>query len=427
MIKLLITCCGIRPHRINLFGFLLCRMATASAELKFLLTKEKVDEKIQTIMFQAGVVSVKQLASLVKDAAEMRELAKTDFELGECKTLADKVKLSNLLCAYNAAKARAMETDRMDAENEVRSQPKVVASTDYVAMREAFKLKYWALDDVKAPAKTYVEKKLEGLEKADFRAEKLTEVVAYREDDRDTLHPIWDLAGTLKTVKAQSTVPLPTTTEELRLRISILGAAWVFTSFHQTANRIVKDLDPFLFTAYTEHLLGEHVWGLTAKRADGAQVAGPTWTLLLSYEHELRSHAYSLVCNEGRSLKEALNLAMRDSVIKDRFFVTPLALESMKRTATHSGLSAEPQQTKWPNNPQNGGGKGKGDKSKKGKDKGKGKAQPPANCSAKTPGGKNVCFRFNTREGCRARVCRFEHVCGVCFKENTPMHNCNHA
>ena len=143
----------------------------ASAELKFLLNKEEVPDEYQKALITAGVKTVKQLASLVKDADEMRELAKENFGLGDPKDLATKVKLSCLICAFNAAKARATEMDRMDAENELRSQPKVVPANDFLAMRNAFKAKYWSLEGSKTPGRSYVEKKLEGLERNDFRAE----------------------------------------------------------------------------------------------------------------------------------------------------------------------------------------------------------------------------------------------------------------
>ena len=391
--------------------------ADASAELKFLLKREEVPDAIQVVMFTAGVRTVKQLASLVKDANEMRELAQDSFGLGDPKDLATKVQLSCLICAFNAAKARSTEMDKLDAENELRSLPKVVPTNDFLAMRAAFKTKYWSLDDNRTPGRSYVERKLEGLEKNDFRAEKLSEVINYREDDARELRPVWDLSGALKSMKTQSSVPLPKDTEELRARIALLGTAWVFTSFQQTNNKILTNLTPFVFNSYVEYLLGEHVWGLTAKTADGTSFAGPSWTLLLSYEHEIRSHAYSLVCNEGMSLDVALKLAWEDEIIKGRYFVTPLMLQPVRRSYDQpSGGS----QAKFPRQEKNKG-KGKG----KNKVKGKGKSSP-SNCAGLTPDGKKICLDFNG-SGCnKGAECRFNHVCRVCFRKGTPMGQCGH-
>ena len=71
----------------------------AKPDLKFLFTKEEVHPEIQDKLIEAGVTSVKQFASLVKDADEMRELAAGSFCLGDTKILANEVRMSNLVCA----------------------------------------------------------------------------------------------------------------------------------------------------------------------------------------------------------------------------------------------------------------------------------------------------------------------------------------
>ena len=78
-------------HAFKLFGAM---AADASAELIFLLTREKVDESIQNTLYTAGVISIRKFSALVNDEAELREMAKTHLGLGECKTLKDKVKIS---------------------------------------------------------------------------------------------------------------------------------------------------------------------------------------------------------------------------------------------------------------------------------------------------------------------------------------------
>ena len=405
----------------------------ASAELKFLMAREGVPEETQQKLYTAGVRTVKQFASLVKDADGMRDLALRSFGL-EGQDLETKVKVSCLICAFNAAKARATEMDRLDAENEVRSLPKVVPANDFFAMKSAFVTKHWALDKSRTPGKSYVEKKLEGLEKNEFRAEKLSEVVSYQEDDGGELRPVWDRSGALTSMKTQSSVPLPVDSEQLRLRISIMGAAWVFTSFQQTGNKILANLDPTIFDTYVNYLLGEHVWGLTAKGADGSTFGGPSWALLLSYEHEIRSHAYEEAI-KGTPLASALRMAWKDETIKGRYFATPLALQHTKRLLDpaarlpppkfqRQGSAAAHAAQDWAR-PDAGGaprGKGRG----KGKAKGKPRAGAPPNCASQTPEGKKICYDFNG-SGCdRGDKCRFAHVCGVCFKKGKPMGSCDH-
>ena len=410
-------------HLFQFFVNLFAMAVQPSAELKFLLNREEVPETIQSTLFEAGVRTIKQFGALVKDTDELRELAKDSFNL-DGKDLKSKVQLSCLVCAFTAAKARANETDKLDAENEVRSLPKTIPGNDFMAMRKAFQAKFWELDDTRTPGRSYLEKKMEGLEKSDLRAEKLSEVVNLREDDNRELRPVWDLNGSMKAMKAQSTVALPQDPEQLRMRISLMSTAWVFTAFQQTDNRALQNLTPFVFNEYLDYLLGEHVWGLTAKGSDGVHFGGPSWALLLSYEHEIRTHAYSLVTSKGMPLVDAMKAAWKDEIVKGRYFITPLALQSNKRQHDATSLPQGP----WPKVQKTGPSSKKG-KNSKGKGKGKGGKGKGGGegCARTTPDGKQICYRFNAGSTCSNTPCTFEHVCGVCFKKNVPMGKCNHA
>ena len=62
----------------------------------------------------------------------------------------------------------------------------------------------------------------------------------------------------------------------------------------------------------------------------------------------------------------------------------------------------------------------------KGSGSGKGaKGGGKGHCKSHTPDREEICYAFNDRnrgwQGC-ARA----HVCGVCFKKNSPMFSCNH-
>ena len=160
-------------------------------------------------------------------------------------------------------------------------------------MKEAFEKQFWQLSDQKTPGKSNLEKRLESLEKKEFRAEKLCDVINYREDDAVELRPVWDHKGSLTSMKAASSVPLPSDSEGLRARLALLGTAWVMASNMHTASPLVKVIRPFVFTEYADYVLGEQVWGLTAKGSDEGQIVHQSWRLLLQYEHEIRAQANS--------------------------------------------------------------------------------------------------------------------------------------
>ena len=214
-----------------------------SAEFMFLMRREKVHEAVIEKLVAAGVTTVKMFANLAKTPDEIRELAASSLGMAN-RTLEDKVKISGLICAYNAAAARTTEMDKLDAQHEVNDKPKVLLTQDFDDMRKAFEAAYWQLSITEVPGKTMVEILLAALEKKKLKVEKLTEIISLKEDDGDELRPVWNADGTMKAVKTGKTVPLPTTTEELRARLMLLAVCWCFCGYAQTANPIFVDVKP---------------------------------------------------------------------------------------------------------------------------------------------------------------------------------------
>ena len=231
--------------------------------------------------------------------------------------------MSRLICAWSSAKARSVELNKIDAENEVRDQPKVLLPTDFFSMKDLFEKKHFKLPAEKIPGTSYVEKKLESLEKGDFKAEKLTEVVNVRQDESN----VWTSGGSLKALRTTATIPLPRNTEELRSRLNVLGTAWMFAAAQQTNNPLLDGLTPHCFTEYADYLPGPFAYGLVAKGHDGTHVSEPSWHQVLTYEHEIRTHAYYLMQTEAKPLAIALRAAWDDDIVKKRYFITPIVMD----------------------------------------------------------------------------------------------------
>ena len=402
-------------------------LRAGGADLVFLFDKKLVDEDTQAKMFHIGVTTVEQFAVLAKDQADLEDVLKVSFEL-DPKDLTSRVKAGRVTVAWLTAKSRAAKQADLDGECEARKVPKDIGTSDVSAMRKAFEKAWWELEDSQVPAKTYLEKKLDEVEKDELRAEPLTEVLTVPEDDPDTLKTIWTSNNELKAVKVGAKVSLPKDPEEFRRRITVLGTAWLFISYQQTHKDYLKGLTPQTFTEYLSYMLGEFVMGLSAKDALGNPMALPPWSLVISYEHAIRSKAISLV-KKGALLKDALKQAWEDAVTKERHFTTPLCLESnRKRPAeTHTeGRRHEPTPRHQPKGGGKGSNKGRAQKAKRGGKGGKGSGKA-GGCASKTSDGKDICYRFNGEQGCDATKCRFAHVCGVCFARGVPMHSCLHA
>ena len=91
--------------------------ATIASDLKFLYDKEGVPDEIVEKLKTAGVLSLKQFSVLVDTPEELRAIGKTDLGIDGAQ-LSGKVQLSRLICAWNAARARAQE--QMFSEEPVR-------------------------------------------------------------------------------------------------------------------------------------------------------------------------------------------------------------------------------------------------------------------------------------------------------------------
>ena len=125
---------------------------------------------------------------------------------------------------------------------------------------------------------------------------------------------------------------------------------------------------------------------------------------------------------------------MDDTVVKDRYFTTPLKLEV--NTGGGGGRQTErvrPRDGEWAiqawEEPlrKKGKGDGKGKAKGKGRGKGAGKGDAVANgCAQVDKDNKPICYAFNQKhEVCKARKCRFLHVCGRCTVGKKPMYHCH--
>ena len=212
-----------------------------------------------------------------------------------------------------------------------------------------------------------------------------------------------------------------------------MGVSYAFLSSAQSNCAHLKGAGPPLFVDYLDYLLGKYCYGLLGSDGRGGVVSGPSWQLVLSYEHQMRVHAMEK-CRKGCTFKEALEACMRDPLIKERHFTTPMAQEAMQgmrrerlpssghqdppqrlSKRARKAVQGQPQRQQQPSE-----GKGTG----KNKGKGKGKDNDKNGCARSTPDGRPVCYRFNEASGCKLQNCRFAHLCGRCFASDHSIMNC---
>ena len=101
------------------------------------------------------------------------------------------------------------------------------------------------------------------------------------------------------------------------------------------------------------------------------------------------------------SFADSLRESWKEPAVKERRLTTPLALYTKR--------PPPPPDNPWK------GRKGGGKDGKKGGGKAAGKAGKPKGAN-RTPDGKPICFRFQSKGGCRKGAkCHFAHVCCHCF------------
>jgi hypothetical protein len=391
-------------------------MKAAAADLRFLMDKEEVPRVAQAALFHLGLTSSARYASAVKDAEDMKTFVNQALNVDFSANIPSRLLVTKLIVVWKQASVRVDKKAEADAEADASRMRKTLEVTDFQAMRSGFFTRWWELDEGLIPSRFYLEKKLEDLESNEPRAELLTAVVSYNEEDQEAVAPVYDKnAGTFKFKRDSCQVPLPNNPEQLRRRIKILGHAHMFLGLKFTNREWIQGLTPQVFEDYLTYLLGEHVYGMTAKDHEGRIVSSPAWHHVLGYELAIRKGMVRLITHKNKTMKAALEEACKDSTIKERFFTTPVA-----HAALHSPEAREERPAKVLRTEDKGGGKGggKGDRSGgKGGEKGTGKKQK---CPAASPSGEKICFRFNSKK-CKTKACAFAHICGTCFQKGHPM------
>ena len=395
---------------------------TVAPDLKFLMDREGVNLEMQTKFYAAGIVNLRQFAAFCPSVDELRKSLLKDFGVDPESGLPAKVLISKIVVAWEAARARSTRLAEAEADAEIRQEAKPVRGNDFKIMKSTYEARWWKLEKEQVPARSYIEKVSEGIEQADPRAEALTEVVNVLEGEVDILKAVWEVGGSLKAVKTTPSVPLPRDPEELRARIGLLGRAWAFVAFAQPNCKYLQGNTPQIWNEYLDYLLGPHCYKLYARDAYGSISSTPPWNLVLSYELEVRRKMVEIMAR-GVTIDQALDQARKDPIVKERHFVTPLAIGATtgKRSApSYDPVLAGAPMAKKPKGPKVSKGKGKG--KGKGKEKGKSARQE---CASTTPDGKKICFRFNDQsQGCTRQQCTFLHVCGRCFRDH-PLFRCD--
>jgi hypothetical protein len=399
---------------------------TATAELIYLLDKEDISYATQCKLYHVGVRTLGKFASLVADAKELKVVCKDDFGIDGTVGIKERVEVAGLVCAFMNAQQRTSKKAEYEGELDARHITKEMGKSEFLAMKQAWELKWWPLEDKETPAKCYLERRAEELESGEMRAESLQTVLNRDEDDPDVMQPVWDPTGNVRLRRGSVLISEPENPEQLRKRLELMGTALMMLATRHTNKQGLQGITPQMMHTYCAYLLGEFVWEMVAKDPEGHTVAVPNWPLVLSYERAIRKKAYKLMYDSTSTFPVCLVSACNDTTTKERFFSTPLAVAAAgnKRQGTAAAVSEHKEKTLPVIKVGKPNGVGKSAPKAKAKAKGKGKGAKGQSvdhgqCASQTPEGLNICFNYNNQAvKCKSRECRFEHVCGICFQKH---------
>ena len=396
----------------------------------------KVDADLAHLFSEAGVplglqfrvgqsfTTVRKLAAYADSRNDVRTALETDFQL-KAESLEKRAAIAAFISAWESSKEYAAKDASLRAEARLLGVSRPVSQTDRSAMRAAFESSWHKLEESFEPSDDYLSAKMEELEAHEPTASTLDQVTSKKTAKTVGIQTAVDSAGHVRIVKQKKRGTYPQGTEDLRTILRIEGNMWCFLSAKYRTKPMLQKMSPTIWLDFANYLLGEHCFLLKVPLPNNnvdQSALRPPWSVMLSYEYELRKEAIKRAHQGNRPLADTLPEVCQDSELRERFFVGPIALQG------RSGSNNDRKQDDWrlpdySDNWRNSKWARKGGKGKDGKGKGKGKSfgkQKGGKEAGKgsehslismTPDGRRICYAFNA-QGC-AGSCGMVHVCRV--------------
>ena len=385
-----------------------------------LLERKDVPARLQGTLSNNGVKSISRFAVLGETAADMRRFATDHCGLAAVR---DVVQIAGVIDAWEASRTRMQARHKAEAEASMASLPAPVNKTEAQDLKVRFEQAHYKLEDKVWPATGTLELLFEQVEAGEWRHMSLVQFMSKDDQDQEPLGATIDKSGTVKIKKGFGEAQPPKSPEDLRQKIKLLGHSYIFVQLKYPNRAVLRDVTPNLFMKLADYLLGAHIFGLKAKDSQGETVSSPSFDLVLSYEYQLRK-AMTKAMNEGAPMVRALEDAMKDTTVKERYFLTPAALGAasshghqpgirMKSRSPRRDGSGDARGSSWGYRPK---GKGKGKK-------GKGKKAGGRTIHSHTPDGRAICYSWNNKDQRCRWNCGRVHCCQICFGSH-PMHAC---
>ena len=285
-------------------------------------------------------------------------------------------------------------------------------------MRNAITQDQHPIPESDSPSDRYLELR-EDLIRTEQKAESL-ELATTRAEDDDVGVAEESRVGVVRVRRPPRKVPLPASSEQLRLRLRIWGLSWRITAAKSSGHALFKDLTAQTFSDHVEYLLGEDVFRLEATGPTGKVLSKPSIELVVAYDFAIRKETAQLM-NGGASLHDALTQARKDTAVRERKFLTPLMLGNAVRGPRSPSRNRNLRANRGNKQRQQ-----RVDRSRTPR-----RAPPePKPINQKVPqgwntedGGKPICMNFNKGK-CKFKSCKYLHQCAICGKTDHAARSC---
>ena len=414
--------------------------AQVEPDLAYIWNGVGLSMDIQHKLATEGYKSVRRLAAVEDTAPAVRTAFKDILSLDPGAHAAERLVLALLIDTWSICRVTAAKEIEARAEARVRGAAShvLVSSTDHAAMRRAVEKPRdtvavtFNLPEDEVPAQAYLTDKLSEVEQNDPQATPLDEIINVEIKSDVDFTPVFDRAGTLRTVRRKPKVDVPASPEAYRKRMRVEMNLWLMIASKCHNKSWLADVREQTFTEFVDHILGKRVDRINTTDAD-PPMPKPSWNLVMTYEYALRRDAFKRVRRGEGTLDKAFHKALHDPELRSMHFIEPLLAGTrsvpqlpqegapLKRQrhleAGAQGSTDIWSQAPWQQPPKGHGKKGQSSKGGgKGKAKGKDGRKPPRRIDPslplvmKTPDGRDICFLYNKGQcegGCeRVHCCR---------------------
>ena len=425
-------------------------IAKLDSTLSAIFEERKVRRDVQATLANLDITDCETFSLMEENSTALRAWLHSD-DVGLAAHGPDKVAVSKVLAAWEAAQERTKTQRTKHAEERSARLPATIPGGAFIAMRRAWEESCAAnltpgqtLKPSELPAKSYLEWRYSQVEDGEFLTESLAEVTSQAEEAQqtdDVTQADVVQQGSKAVIQMRRTrvrSQMPATSEQLRHKYRLLAVHWGMICARYPNKGWAARYHPSVFRDHVDWLLGDDAADMRAAAPEGKDSIKPTWQIILRYELEIRKEATRRINMCGNTLSDALGLARHSDELRTRYLVTPLALSGRRpqqeedRPAVYGNPQPKRQAQPAPAlHQKKGKGQGKGQgKKRKGQQlperqrtkAARGQTRYAATLQADKDSlhskhnGKTICFGFQTPQGCsRGQECHHQHICAHCF------------